>query len=129
MDESYLSHHGVLGQKWGIRRYQNPNGSLTPEGRKRYLNSDGTRTKAGEKAYKKAIKKVDKINAKLRKWDEIQDNFYNDPRWQETEIGRDQVKAFDEDDYIYRSQMNYKKRKAEKLIKSLSSTKLKDIPV
>lgn len=30
-----LEHHGVLGQKWGIRRYQNKDGSLTAEGRKR----------------------------------------------------------------------------------------------
>lgn len=29
-------HHGIKGQKWGIRRYQNPDGSLTPEGQKRY---------------------------------------------------------------------------------------------
>lgn len=32
---SELYHHGILGQKWGIRRYQNKDGSLTPEGRKR----------------------------------------------------------------------------------------------
>lgn len=31
-----LSHHGILGQKWGVRRFQNPDGSLTEEGRKRY---------------------------------------------------------------------------------------------
>jgi hypothetical protein len=31
----YLQHHGILGQKWGVRRYQNPDGSLTEEGRKR----------------------------------------------------------------------------------------------
>ena len=30
-----ISHYGVLGQKWGIRRYQNKDGSLTEEGRKR----------------------------------------------------------------------------------------------
>lgn len=35
-DESGLEHHGILGQKWGIRRYQNPDGSLTEEGQKRY---------------------------------------------------------------------------------------------
>lgn len=29
----YLSHHGIKGQKWGIRRYQNPDGTLTAEGR------------------------------------------------------------------------------------------------
>ena len=34
MNELY--HHGIKGQKWGVRRYQNPDGSLTPEGKKRY---------------------------------------------------------------------------------------------
>lgn len=36
--ESYkeeLYHHGILGQKWGIRRFQNKDGSLTSEGKKR----------------------------------------------------------------------------------------------
>lgn len=31
-----LCHHGVLGQKWGVRRYQNKDGSLTPAGKKKY---------------------------------------------------------------------------------------------
>lgn len=36
----YLAHHGILGQKWGVRRYQNEDGSLTPAGKSRYTNAD-----------------------------------------------------------------------------------------
>lgn len=32
----YLIHHGIKGMKWGVRRYQNPDGTLTAEGQKRY---------------------------------------------------------------------------------------------
>ena len=34
--DEYLSHHGIKGQRWGVRRYQNEDGSLTPAGQKRY---------------------------------------------------------------------------------------------
>ena len=36
MENNMLQHHGTKGQKWGIRRYQNKDGSLTPAGKKRY---------------------------------------------------------------------------------------------
>lgn len=36
MNNVYLAHHGIKGQKWGERKYQYKDGSLTPEGRKRY---------------------------------------------------------------------------------------------
>ena len=36
---SYLQHYGVLRMKWGVRRYQNPDGTLTEEGKKRYTAS------------------------------------------------------------------------------------------
>lgn len=35
-EQPYLSHHGILGQKWGVRRFQNKDGSLTAAGKKRY---------------------------------------------------------------------------------------------
>ena len=35
-NEQQLYHHGILGMHWGIRRYQNEDGTLTPAGKKRY---------------------------------------------------------------------------------------------
>lgn len=43
MENNYLSHHGVKGQKWGERKYQYEDGSLTAEGRRHYGYGDGNR--------------------------------------------------------------------------------------
>lgn len=52
--KNYLAHYGVLGQKWGVRRYQNKDGSLTPAGKQRY-NEDS------DKLAKAAAMKVEAI--------------------------------------------------------------------
>ena len=36
MEKQELAHHGIKGMKWGVRRYRNHDGSLTPAGKKRY---------------------------------------------------------------------------------------------
>lgn len=46
-----LCHHGIKGQKWGIRRFQNEDGSLTPAGEKRY-NDQTPHSDKKEKQYK-----------------------------------------------------------------------------
>lgn len=47
ISEDELCHHGIKGQKWGIRRFQKKDGSLTPAGKGRY--NDDT-TKKGKKS-------------------------------------------------------------------------------
>ena len=54
-----LYHYGTPGMKWGIRRYQNPDGSLTEEGKKRYAKIEGKIAKK-ERQIEKWQKKIDK---------------------------------------------------------------------
>lgn len=52
-----LAHHGILGQKWGVRRYQNADGTLTEEGRKRVSQGIEGVGKTLEEGHSKAYRK------------------------------------------------------------------------
>lgn len=54
--ETYLAHHGILGMKWGIRRYQNADGTLTEAGKKHYADSQSMYKEESKKATKNAAK-------------------------------------------------------------------------
>lgn len=69
-DNNYLAHYGIKGQKWGVRRFENEDGTLTPRGRKRYDKLDNRFVKKkSDKIYNKAMKKSSKEMKKFIKKD------------------------------------------------------------
>lgn len=62
MNTNELYHHGILGQKWGVHRYQNKDGSLTPAGQKRYDRD------VRENLAKKKDNRIDTSNPDPKRW-------------------------------------------------------------
>jgi len=61
MNQTVLQHHGISGQKWGLRRFQNEDGSLTARGQARLDAKDNKwASTKGEKVKKKIQKLVSK---------------------------------------------------------------------
>lgn len=68
-----LAHHGIKGQKWGVRRFQNTDGTRTAAGKQRYY--DGSKREEKEALKREAIneysKVIDSYNQAKKKSEEI----------------------------------------------------------
>ena len=87
MENNELTHYGVLGMKWGKRRYQNKDGSLTPAGRKRV-----------SEQYKREMNKVIKRTAFARQ-NEVYVESYNKAAKEMNEGGIDKFNKAQEKKY------------------------------
>lgn len=89
MYEDELYHHGVKGQRWGIRRYQNYDGTLIKSGsvvrkKTKYTNIDGSLNERGklhsQEYINKEIKKNEKYYAKyIKKYERLAEKYKDDP--------------------------------------------------
>jgi len=71
MSDYYLIHYGTKGQRWGVRRYQNEDGSLTPEGYERYRKQSQKLQRMQNKTDKYYIKTehaIGRLKKKSRRW-------------------------------------------------------------
>lgn len=96
-DPEVLAHHGIIGMKWGVRRYQNEDGTLTQAGKKRYGSM------SDEKLYKTLKKQVRKQRAQVHG---------GANRWASTtHIGEHSKKLIEESDKKRQEYKNTKKYK------------------
>lgn len=112
--EDYSAHHGILGMKWGVRRYQNKDGSLTSAGRVHYgygektassgpQISDARRARIEKKISKQSDKRIKRIQKKGYDSDRISKNLESEQRkimddeLSKTDEYKKMVKAIDKD--------------------------------
>ena len=109
-DELY--HHGLKGQRWGIRRYRNEDGSLTDAGKRRYNNdSDKLALLAGSKF--RGLGKLNELKPKVAK------EIGRDPKnFQNSQIRLEYLKAINETEKAFNDTAKF-----EEILK----TKYKDI--
>ena len=75
-----LCHYGIKGQRWGVRRFENYDGTLTPEGMERYYGKVGKDADVSYKEIKEyrsnTINRLKKTDKRLNKIKKLQDKAY-----------------------------------------------------
>lgn len=92
VNENELYHWGIKGMKWGVRRYQNPDGSLTAAGRKRYTDKDGNLNADGKKKFGNSVKTKTESEAETPKRKSVKDMT-------DDELNKAVIRARQEDEY------------------------------
>lgn len=106
----YLIHHGIKGQKWGVRRYQNDDGTLTSEGQKRYYGHVEA-TNKGAYRYKDVAKSANMIRKDIN----------SDFKREKLDL-KNKKKTGEISKYEYKNAVNSLKDERQKQFKSMEKT-------
>ena len=121
---TYLAHHGVKGQRWGVRSFKNPDGSLTEKGKRRMKTLQG---KSDKLDAKKAKLNSPKNIVKLSQYKNLSADRHAEANKYHTKYVQQAKKAAKYDDYITKHQNKEAKIDRKKIKVESKLNPLKEI--
>ena len=107
MTENFIAHHGVKGQRWGVRRYQNPDGTLTDKGRKKYS------------------KQLDKSIKKKMTQDQLNEKFTKETKSWLSDKDKEKIKKYDKENQEHYKKINKIEKENSAYEKSIADAIIK----